>query len=78
MTVVLFALSLTHRSGGMFEVATADPGTAGAIGVTRCLREIFRPAIWFEVIDDCPAIDKPYRKQLVLPPSSKAPSQPKG
>jgi len=61
MTVVLFALSLTHGSGGIFEVATADPGTAGDIGATRCLCEIFRPATWFEVIDECPAVDKPHR-----------------
>jgi hypothetical protein len=78
MTVVLFALSLTHGSGGIFEVTTADHGTAGAIGATRCLREIFRPATWLEVIDECPAADNPHRKQVVLPPSSKAPSEPKG
>jgi hypothetical protein len=62
-----------------FEVATAHRGTAGAVGATRCLRKILGPATWLEVIDECPAADKSYRKQVVvLPPSSKAPSEPRG
>jgi hypothetical protein len=41
--------------------------------------KILGPATWLEVIDECPAADKSYRKQVVvLPPSSKAPSEPRG